>query len=148
MSMGNQTFHERTLRSTLNPASVNGASASSPWVNVSNARRLCALIAIGATDAAVDAKIEQASDSSGTGAKDISGAAITQLTSTSDNKQASIDLETDRLDHAAGFGYVRLTVTVASGTTGAVVAGEVLMTARHQPVTQPATYVEKVVVAG
>ena len=62
MSMGNPTFHERTLRSTLNPATVNGASASSPWVSANNARRLCALIAVGATDTTVDAKLEQASD--------------------------------------------------------------------------------------
>lgn len=148
MSMRNSTFHERTLRNSVIAQSINNTTAGSVWVDARNARRITALINIGATDTIVDAKLQQATDSSGTGAKDITDAAITQVSATGDNKQKSIDIESNRMDAANGFYYVKLLFTVGNGTTGAVVAGELLMDARHQPVSQPAAYNEQVVVAG
>jgi hypothetical protein len=56
-----------------------------------DAKRLMAIIlgVLGAA-ATVDAKLQQATDTSGTGAKDISGKAITQLVKASnDNNEAS-----------------------------------------------------------
>ena len=79
------------------------------------------------TSATVDAKFEQATDASGTGAKDVTGSAITQLTEagTDSDKQAVINLSQESLDIANSFTHVRLSVTVAVATSdiGAVVLG-------------------------
>ena len=75
----------------------------------------------------VDAKLEQASDSSGTGAKDITGKSITQITQagTDYDKQALINCHSEELDVANGFNHVRLSITVATATSdvGGVVLG-------------------------
>ena len=146
--MSNNAMHEVMLRQTVTPRLENNTTVASGWFTVQNARRLFALINMGVTDTTVDAKIQQATDSSGTGAKDVTGAAITQFSATDDGKAASIDMETDRLDHKNGFYYVRLLFTIGDGTTGANVAAEILLTARHQPVTQPTTYTQQIVLAG
>lgn len=146
--MSNNAMHEVLLRQTVTPRLANNTTVASAWFSVQNARRLFALLNLGVTDTTVDAKIQQATDSSGTGVKDVTGAAITQFSATDDGKAASIDLETDRLDHNNGFYYVRLLITIGNGATGANVAAEILMTARHLPVTQPATYTQQVVLAG
>jgi hypothetical protein len=79
------------------------------------------------SSATLDAKIEQATDGSGTGAKDLAGAAITQLTQagTDSDKQAVIAFSTEDLDIANGFGHFRLSVTVATATSdaGGIVIG-------------------------
>ncbi len=73
----------------------------------------------------MDAKLQQASDSTGAGAKDVSGKAITQIVkATGDNKQALINLRPDELDVANGFAFVRLSLTVG---TAASVAGAQLL---------------------
>jgi hypothetical protein len=62
----------------------------------------------------LDAKLQQATDASGTGAKDVVGKAITQIVkATGDSKQALINLRPEELDVNNGFSYVRLSVTVA-----------------------------------
>ena len=55
----------------------------------------------------------------GTGAKDITGKAITQLTQagTDSNKQAIINLHRDELDLANSYTHVRLSHTVATATS-------------------------------
>jgi len=81
------------------------------------------LLGAGAT---VDAKIQQAQDSTGTGIKDIAGKAITQIPKASgDNKQALINVKPEELDTAKVFGFVRLSVTVgvAASQTAAQVLG-------------------------
>jgi hypothetical protein len=81
-----------------------------------NHHNLLALIQSGVlgTGATLDAKIQQATDASGTGAKDVAGKAITQIVkATGDSKQALINLRPDELDVNNGFSYVRLSVTVA-----------------------------------
>jgi hypothetical protein len=68
--------------------------------------------------ATVDAKLQQATDSSGTGVKDITGKAITQILKASgDNKVAMINVRDTDLDVNNGFTYVRLTVTVGTATS-------------------------------
>lgn len=147
MSSGNATFHERNLVGYIAPQLVDAASVNSGWLAIGDARRLTALVAVGATDTTVDAKLQAATDASGTGAADISGAAITQVTATGDNRFVSIDLDTSKLA-ATSNTHVRLLVTAGDGASGAYVAAFVLRSARHAPPTQPATYAEKVVVAG
>jgi hypothetical protein len=57
--------------------------------------------------------LQQALDSSGTSAKDITGKAIIQIVkATGDNKQALINVKPEELDTVNGFGFVRLSVTV------------------------------------
>ena len=94
------------------------------WVQADDFAAFAALIAPGdlGASATLDAKIEQASDGSGTGAKDVAGKAITQLTKagTDDNKQAWINFRASDLDLAGGFTYVRLSMTVATATSDAV----------------------------
>jgi hypothetical protein len=116
-----------SILATVDPASISAGTVTTGWVSAGNHHNLLAVIQTGAlgTAATLDAKLQQASDSSGTGAKDISGKAITQIVKASgDNKQALINLRPDELDVANGFAYVRLSLTVG---TAASVAGAQLL---------------------
>lgn len=102
---------------------------------------------VGATDQAIDLKLVQAQDDSGTGKKDVEGAAITQLTGADDNKLVTIEIDQYQLDGDNGYRYVtaELTLTGGAATTGAVLfQGQV----RHQPASQPASVAEQVLVTG
>jgi hypothetical protein len=120
---------------TINPTSQAAGAATSGWVSMADARRILALVSVGVfgASATVDAKLQQASDSSGTGAKDVTGKAIVQLLAAGGNNvQALINVNSDELDTANGFGYVQLSVTVgaAATETSAVVLGG---NARYEP---------------
>ena len=67
----------------------------------------------------VDAKLVQATDSSGTGSKDITGKAITQLTQagTDSDKQVIINIRAEELDLDNDFDHVALSVTVGTATS-------------------------------
>jgi hypothetical protein len=91
--------------------------------------RLLAVLMVGTlgASATVDAKIQQASDGSGTGAKDLTTAkSITQLTQagTDANKQVLINVRPDDLDLDNNFTHIRLSVTVA--TAACLIAALVL----------------------
>ena len=94
------------------------ATYTSDYGDASVVDRFVATIAVGdmAATATVDAKLVQATDSSGTGKKDITGAAITQLTQagSDDNKQAKIEVRSEQLDINNGFDHVAVEVTVAA----------------------------------
>ena len=112
------------ILATIDPASQAAGAISSGWVSVANHLGFLAMVQTGTlgTGATVDAKLQQALDSAGTGAKEISGKAITQIVkATGDNKQALINLKPEDLDIVNGFGFVRvaLTVGVAASITGA-----------------------------
>ena len=116
------------ILATIDPASQSAGSATTGWVSVANHHGLLAVVQTGVlgTLATVDAKLQQALDSSGTGAKDINGKAITQIVKTTgDNKQALINLKPEELDTLNGLGFVRvaLTVGVAASITGAQLLG-------------------------
>lgn len=90
-------------------------TAATGWISVANHHGLLAIVQTGVlgTGATVDAKLQQAQDASGTGSKDITGKAITQIVkATGDNKQALINVKPEDLDTVSGFGFVRLSVTV------------------------------------
>ncbi|HLI51914.1 MAG TPA: hypothetical protein VKU87_08960 [Thermomicrobiaceae bacterium] len=118
-----------TLLDVIDPSSQAAGAATSDWIDAQNYGALLALIQIGALGASakVDAKLQQAQDAAGTGAKDIAGKAIAQLTKagTNDNQQVAIDLFTNALDTANGYRYVQLSITVATAAslTAAVVLG-------------------------
>lgn len=109
-----------TVAAAINPQS-SSANLTSAWVSAAAFANLCALIAVGAISSSgtFDAKLQQAQDSSGTGAKDITGKAITQLTQagSNSNSQAFINLRPDELDVNNGFSYVRLSVTPATAAS-------------------------------
>ena len=117
-----------SVLATIDPASQAAGAASTGWVPVANYFGFLALVQTGVlgTSATVDAKLQQALDSSGTSAKDITGKAITQFVkATGDNKQALINVKPEELDTVNGFGFVRLSVTVglAASQTSAQVLG-------------------------
>ena len=116
------------ILATIDPASQSAGTATTGWVSVANHHGLLAVLQTGVlgTLATVDAKLQQATDSSGAGAKDVAGRAITQIVkATGDNKQALINLKPEELDTINGFGFVRVTVTVgvAASITGAQLLG-------------------------
>ena len=116
------------ILATIDPASQSAGTATTGWVSVANHHGLLAVVQTGVlgTLATVDAKLQQATDSTGAGAKDVAGRAITQIVkATGDNKQALINLKPEELDSVNGFGFVRvaLTVGVAASFTGAQLLG-------------------------
>jgi hypothetical protein len=113
-------FERNAIMGAINPASISASTVTSGWVNMANVHQLVAIIASGAlgTSATIDAKLQQAQDSSGTGAKDITGKAITQLVKASnDNNQVTIEFRDTELDTANGFCYVRLSLTVGTAAS-------------------------------
>lgn len=136
-----------TVVAILDPVSQSAATVTTGWVSMATFFQLLFILQVGAlgSSATVDAKLQQASDSSGTGAKDITGKGITQLTKagTDDNKQVLINCKQDDLDLANSFTHVRLSVTVATAACliSAVGLG---LDARYQPATQKTTVDEVV----
>ena len=115
------------LLATIDPATQAAGAVSTGWVSVANHLGFLALVQTGVlgTSATVDAKLQQALDSSGTGAKDISGKAITQIVkATGDNKQALVNVKPEELDTVNGFGFVRVTVTV--GVAASITSAQLL----------------------
>lgn len=111
----------------LDPDTYAAGTYETPWIDMGAVGDLMAMISTGTlgASATVDAKFEQATDSSGTGAKDVAGAAMTQLTKASnDDDQVLIDLRAGKLDLLNGFSHGRLSVTV--GTASSVLAATVL----------------------
>ncbi|MFZ5719208.1 MAG: hypothetical protein ACOY5Y_07040 [Pseudomonadota bacterium] len=111
----------------VNPQSATTVQTSG-WIDASTFHKFMAIISVGAIAASgtVDAKLEQATASDGTGAKDVTGKAITQLTDagTDDNKQVIINLKQTDLDFANDFQFFRLSITPA--TAAALISGVVL----------------------
>ena len=107
-----------SILATLDPGNQAPGVANTGWVPLSTHHGLLALAQTGAlaTGATVDAKLQQAQDASGTGAKDVAGKPIVQLTQASNgaNRQALINLRPEELDVNNGFAFVRLVVTVAA----------------------------------
>ena len=112
---------------TIDPATQAAGTVSTGWVSVANYLGFLALVQTGVlgSSATVDAKLQQALDSAGTGAKDISGKAITQIVkATGDNKQVLVNVKPEELDTVNGFGFVRLTVTV--GVAASITSAQLL----------------------
>jgi len=105
-----------SVLATIDPASQAVGTVTTGWISAGNHHSLLALVQSGVlgTGATLDAKLQQATDASGTGTKDVTGKAITQIVkATGDNKQALINLRPDDLDITNGYAFVRLSLTVA-----------------------------------
>lgn len=112
------------IAAVIDPDVTAASTVTSDWVSMADFEKIMAIVLAGTlgSSATLDAKLEQATDSSGTGAKDISGKAITQLTQagTDDSdKQAIINCRADELDVDNDFTHVRLSITVATATSDA-----------------------------
>lgn len=112
----------------IDPDVTAAGTVTTGWVEAANFHSFLGVVLAGTlgSSATVDAKIEQATDGSGTGAKDLSGSSITQLTEagTDSDKQALIQFRPEDLDVDNSFTHVRLSITVATATSD---AGGVLM---------------------
>lgn len=121
--------HRAAIVGAIDPDAYAAGAVSSGWIKAADFHDYMAAVMVGAMAATstVDAKLEQATDGSGTGVKDIAGKAITQLTAagTDDDKQAIINLRQEELDINNGFTHFRLTMTVAvaASDAGALVLG-------------------------
>ena len=81
------------------------------WIDAGSCCAWHAVVTSGAVTGTVDAKIEQASDNSGTGAKDLTSSDITQLTAAG---SALIQFKPSDLDTANDFNHVRLSITTSN----------------------------------
>ena len=114
---------ELSILASFDPISQAAATVTTGWVSVANFHAFLAVIQTGVmgASATLDAKVQQAQDSGGTGAKDVTGKSITQIVkATGDNKQALINFKPEDLDNANNFSYVRLSLTV--GTAASVIS--------------------------
>ena len=113
--------HHAALVGVIDPDATAASVVSTGWINMANFERLMAIIFAGTlgASATVDAKLEQATDGAGAGAKDITGKAITQLTQAGgdSDKEAVINLSADEMDINNLFTHARLTVTVGVATS-------------------------------
>lgn len=120
---------EAAVIGVIDPQSVGaGATAhtGATWIKVDKFARILAIVAVGSTDRTVDASIKQASDSAGTGAKAITGKAVTQFSPTDDNKVKLINLDVSELDVEGGFEHIRLEMVSGAGGTTTLIGGLLL----------------------
>lgn len=134
------------LLTTVDPQSATTVQRTG-WIDASGFSNLLAVLSLGTISATgtVDAKLEQATDNSGTGAKDVAGKAITQMTQAggSSNKQALINCKSTDLDFANGFKFVRFSITPATAAA-LIAAGLYGLDARYEPAAQSANVAQVV----
>lgn len=121
---------EVAVLAAIDPDVTAAGTVTTGWIDMGAWIKVMAVIMAGTlgSSATLDAKIEQATDSAGTGAKDVTGKSITQLTQAGtdqSDKQAVINLYPEDLDIANDFTHVRLSLTVgtASSDAGALILG-------------------------
>jgi len=105
----------------IDPDANTAGALTSDYVSMNDFETVMAVIMAGTlgASATLDAKLVQATDSSGTGVKDISGKAITQLTQagTDSDKQAVINCRAEDLDIDNSFTHVAIIMTTATATS-------------------------------
>jgi len=108
---------------TIDPDAIAASTVVSDYANAEYFHQFMAIIMAGTlgASATLDAKLVQATDSSGTGSKDITGKAITQLTQagTDSDKQAIINCLSTELDVANGFNHIAISMTISTATSDA-----------------------------
>lgn len=126
MSLGNPNVvasDQQRVVGVIDPDAYAADTYTTGWISMVDYRQIQAIVMAGdlGASATLDAKLEQAQDGSGTGAKDVAGKAITQLTQagTDSNKQAVINCRDDELDVDNDFTHVRLSLTVGTATSDA-----------------------------
>lgn len=107
----------------IDPDAYAAGTYTTGWIAMTSVQSLLAIVMAGdlGSSATLDAKLQQATNGSGAGVKDVTGAAITQLTQagSDSNKQAAIALYSEDLDVNGGFTHVRLSMTIATAASDA-----------------------------
>jgi len=143
-----RSFHENMLANlVLIPGTIASSTVPAAYISMADYERVVFLIFVGdmPTSSTLDAKVVQATDAAGTGSKDITGAAITQLGATDDDKMVSIEVRDTALDVEGGFTHISLTLVEAADPIGCVLAFS--YKGGGLPPTQPAEYEEQVEVS-
>jgi hypothetical protein len=103
------------------PDSLGPAATASSWVNVANYHRLIFVLHVGdmGQSGTIDAQLYQATDTSGTSAKVITGKSITQLTQAGGdgNEIVCIEVRTEELDVTNGFDCVKVLLTTGTAAS-------------------------------
>ncbi len=141
MPMGNTLPSEiAAVLATIDPDEYAAGAQNSDWIDLGLFDQVMAVIMAGTIDtgSTLDAKLTQATASDGSGEKDISGKAITQLTQagSDSDKQAVINCRADELDIANDFRFVRLVQTGGTGSPATTVDHSALLFgfgARYEP---------------
>lgn len=130
----------------IDPDAYAESTVTSGWIDASDFDQYMAIVQAGdlGSSATLDAKIEGATDSGGTGAADVTSLAITQLTQagTDSNKQVVINIEPAALS-AQSFTHFRLSMTVATATSDC--GGIVLAMGKRSTASVDATTVDEIV---
>lgn len=109
-----------SVLATIDPVSAAPSTVTTNWVSASNFFAFLAIVGVGAMTATgtVDAKFQQATDNVGTGAKDVTGRAITQLLAAGgNNRQVLVTMKAADLDVEGQFKFVRLSLTVGTAAS-------------------------------
>ena len=112
-------FDENVYMDVLITNAAQGSANTSyvaPFADGGGANRAVFALVLGAAAGNVDFKLQQATNSSGGSVKDITGAAVTTITTSTDECLVTIEVTPSALDDINGFKYIRGVVTVASGT--------------------------------
>lgn len=138
MNLNAQGQENIVIGGVIDPDVHTAAAYTSDYMDMGNVGVAMAIIMAGTlgSSATLDAKLVQATDSGGTGVKDITSAAITQLTQagTDSDKQATISCRAEDLDMDNGFTHVAIVMTIGTATSdaGAILLG---LGARSLPAT-------------
>lgn len=127
MTPNSKFFERNAIAAVISPVSQGAGTAVSGWIPMAQYHEIAAVLAVGVfgASATVDCKFQQATDSSGTGAKDITGKSITQLLAAGgNNRQAVVTVRDTDMDTNNGFTHVQFSVTV--GTAATLISGVVL----------------------
>lgn len=112
----------------IDPDAYSNGAQTTDYIPLKYFRRYMAVVQAGdiVSTGTVDAKLTVYTDGSGTGAFDVPGATITQMTQagTDSNKQAVINFNADTVAGSTKYTHMRLTVTL--GTAGADMGAMVL----------------------
>lgn len=103
---------------TIYPVAHAGG-VSTVWVSMANYHRAFVEVLTGNMVNPLDVAIWQATDIAGTGAKLVTGKAITQLNGGDDSQSVGIELRTEELDVDGGFDCIRVQ-TLNGGAGGNV----------------------------
>lgn len=109
------------LLAVIDPVNQAVGTVNSAWVHVANYHGLMASIQTGVlgTGAALDIKLQQALDSTGTNAKDIADKSLAPIKQAANgsNNQAIIHIKAEELDTINNFGWVRLAINVSGAAS-------------------------------
>lgn len=132
-----ELFTEVNRIDVIVPASRQAVMVSTGYVSMRDYHKAFALILTGAIAAlaVVDAKLVQATDTAGLGAKDVAGKAVTTLDGGDDNSSLGIELDASELDVNNGYDCIALQISCGGGAAAVLCAGALFRTIpRFKPV--------------